>query len=59
MMNKEKKKIYIEEMKDVFSKTSSIYITHYQGPLMIVDDYQWSLMITNDRCSLSMIIDDH
>ena len=31
MMNKEKKKIYIEEMKDVFSKTSSIYITHYQG----------------------------
>ena len=31
MMNKEKKKTYIEEMKDVFSKTSSIYITHYQG----------------------------
>ena len=31
MMNKEKKKIYIQEMKDFFSKTSSIYITHYQG----------------------------
>jgi len=31
MMNKEKKKIYIEEMKNFFNKTSSIYITHYQG----------------------------
>ena len=31
MMNKEKKKTYIKEMKEVFSKTSSIYITHYQG----------------------------
>ena len=31
MMNKEKKKIYIEEMKDFFKKTSSIYVTHYQG----------------------------
>ena len=31
MMNKEKKKMYIEEMKDFFSKKSSILITHYQG----------------------------
>jgi large subunit ribosomal protein L10 len=31
MMNKEKKKIYIEEMKDFFNKKSSILITHYQG----------------------------
>ena len=31
MMNKEKKKIYIEEMKKFFNKTSSIYVTHYQG----------------------------
>jgi len=30
-MNKEKKKIYIEEMKDFFSKTKSIFVTHYQG----------------------------
>tara|TARA_Y100000590_G_scaffold67145_1_gene72819 strand:- start:4327 stop:4836 length:510 start_codon:yes stop_codon:yes gene_type:complete len=30
-MNKEKKKIYIEEMKGFFSKTSSVLITHYQG----------------------------
>ena len=30
-MNKEKKKNYIEEMKDFFSKNSSIFITHYQG----------------------------
>ena len=30
-MNKEKKKIYIEEMKSYFSKTSSAFITHYQG----------------------------
>jgi len=31
MMSKEKKKIYIKEMKDFFSKTSSIFVTHYQG----------------------------
>ncbi len=31
MMNKEKKKIYIEEMKSFFKKTSSIMVTHYQG----------------------------
>ncbi len=30
-MNKEKKKSYIEEMKNFFNKTSSIFITHYQG----------------------------
>ena len=31
MMNKEKKKIYIDEMKDFFSKNNSILVTHYQG----------------------------
>ena len=31
MMSKEKKKIYIKEMKDFFSKTSSIFVKHYQG----------------------------
>ena len=31
MMSKNKKKLYIEEMKDFFNKTSSIFITHYQG----------------------------
>ena len=31
MMNKEKKKLYIEEMKSYFNKTSSVLITHYQG----------------------------
>tara|TARA_Y100000590_G_scaffold346039_1_gene396100 strand:- start:1841 stop:2353 length:513 start_codon:yes stop_codon:yes gene_type:complete len=31
MMNKEKKKMYIEEMKDFFNKKSSILVTHYQG----------------------------
>ena len=30
-MNKEKKKIYIEEMKDFFNKNSSVFVTHYQG----------------------------
>ena len=30
-MNKDKKKAYIEEMKGFFSKTSSIFVTHYQG----------------------------
>tara|TARA_B100000959_G_scaffold273211_1_gene323491 strand:- start:393 stop:902 length:510 start_codon:yes stop_codon:yes gene_type:complete len=30
-MNKQKKKAYIEEMKGFFNKTSSIFITHYQG----------------------------
>ena len=31
MMNKEKKKIYVEEMKNFFSKNSSVFVTHYQG----------------------------
>ena len=31
MMNKEKKKTYIEEMKNFFNKTSSVFVTHYQG----------------------------
>ena len=31
MMNKEKKKLYIAEMKEFFKKTSSILVTHYQG----------------------------
>ena len=31
MMNKNKKKNYIEEMKVFFQKTSSVLITHYQG----------------------------
>ncbi len=31
MMNKEKKKIYIEEMKKFFSTTTSVFVTHYQG----------------------------
>ena len=31
MMNKEKKKMYIEQMKDFFNKNSSILVTHYQG----------------------------
>ena len=31
MMNKNKKKTYIEEMKNFFNKTSSVFITHYQG----------------------------
>ena len=30
-MNKEQKKNYIEEMKDFFTKTSSVFVTHYQG----------------------------
>ena len=31
MMNKNKKKEYIQEMKDFFKKTSSVFVTHYQG----------------------------
>ena len=31
MMNKEKKKAYINKMKDFFSKNNSILVTHYQG----------------------------
>ena len=31
MMNKEKKKNYIEEMKGFFKKTSSVFVTQYQG----------------------------
>ena len=31
MMNKNKKKKYIEEMKVFFNKTNSMFVTHYQG----------------------------
>ena len=31
MMNKNKKKHYVEEMKAIFNKTSSVFVTHYQG----------------------------
>ena len=31
MMSKEKKKMYIKEMKDFFSKKDSVLVTHYQG----------------------------
>jgi len=31
MMNKEKKKNYITEMKEFFNNTSSVLVTHYQG----------------------------
>ena len=31
MISKNKKKMYIEEMKDFFKKTSSVFVTHYQG----------------------------
>ena len=31
MMNKEKKKNYINEMKEFFKKNSSVFVTHYQG----------------------------
>ena len=31
MISKNKKKLYIEEMKDYFKKTGSIFVTHYQG----------------------------
>ena len=31
MMNKNKKKEYIQEMKDFFKRTSSVLVTHYQG----------------------------
>ena len=30
-MHKDKKKSYIEEMKGFFKKTSSVFVTHYQG----------------------------
>jgi len=30
-MNKEKKKIYLEEMKNFFNKNSSVFVTHYKG----------------------------
>ena len=31
MINKNKKKLYIEEMKKFFNNTSSVFVTHYQG----------------------------
>jgi len=31
MISKNKKKLYIEEMKKFFNETSSVFVTHYQG----------------------------
>jgi len=31
MISKDKKKSYIDEMKSFFAKTSSVFVTHYQG----------------------------
>ena len=31
MMNKDKKRTYIEDMQNIFKKTSSVLVTHYQG----------------------------
>ena len=31
MISKSKKKTYIEEMKNFFKKTNSVFVTHYQG----------------------------
>ena len=31
MINKAKKKIYLEEMKNFFNKTATVLVTHYQG----------------------------
>ena len=31
MISKSKKNAYIKEMKDFFSKTNSVFVTHYQG----------------------------
>ena len=31
MMNKDKKRMHVEEMKNIFNKTSSLFVTHYQG----------------------------
>ena len=31
MISKNRKKIYIEEMKEVFNKTNSVFVTQYQG----------------------------
>ena len=31
MISKNKKKLYIEEMKKFFNNTSSVFVTHYQG----------------------------
>ena len=40
MMHKDKKKIYIEEMKNFFNKTPTVLVTHYQRLLdYIVPDY--------------------
>ena len=44
MMNKNKKKTYIEEMKNFFSKTSSVFVTHYQGlTVKQIDDLRFEM----------------
>ena len=49
-MNKNKKKNYIEEMKDFFKKTNSILVTHYQGLKVIeIDSLRILFKITKNR----------
>jgi len=46
MMNKNKKKTYIKEMKNFFSKTSSVFVTHYQGlTVKQIDDLRSEMRI--------------
>jgi large subunit ribosomal protein L10 len=47
MMNKERKKTYIEEMKGFFSKNESVFITHYQGMTVKQIEEMKSEMRTN------------
>ena len=46
MMHKDKKKTYIKEMKNFFSKTSSVFVTHYQGlTVKQIDDLRSEMRI--------------
>ena len=54
MMNKEKKKVYIEEMKNFFNKTNSVLVTHYQGLSVKQIDELRSVKNGNTCCGVSI-----
>ena len=53
MMNKERKKTYVEEMKNFFNKNSSVFVTHYQGlSVKQIDEMKKEMRQHGDRKSV-------
>ena len=59
MMDKQKKKNYIEEMKDFFKKSGSVLITHYQGlSVKQIDELRAAFLVETDPATQQSLYDD-